>query len=106
MTQRLRSVARTLQTFEQSDLKSLLFGFSTDCCEQPLQFSAMGQVAHPVVKAKHKFAILCEFVRVWIFVNAVYGGNRELLELPRDSFVRSQHEFFDQLVRFVVLDAL
>ena len=30
MTQRLRSVAGAFQTFEQSDLESLLFGLSTD----------------------------------------------------------------------------
>ena len=55
----------------------------------------MGQIAHPVVKAKHKLAILCELFRVWIFVNAVDGGNRTFLKLPRDSLVGCEHELFD-----------
>ena len=66
----------------------------------------MSQIADPVVKAKHELTILSEFLGVWVFVDAIDGGNRAFLELPGDRFVRCQHEFFDQLVRFVVLNAL
>src|SRR5438445_13552203 len=106
MAERLRRIAGAFQTFEQSDLESLFFGLSADRGEQPLQLSAVSQIADPVIKTEHEFAILCEFLRVWIFVNAVDGGNRVFLKLPGDSFVCRQHELFYQLVRFVVLDAL
>src|SRR5438876_11925402 len=106
MAERLRSVPCALQTFEQSDLEGLLFGFSTECGQQPLQLSAMGQIADLVVKAKHEFAILCQFLRVWIFVNTVDSGNCAILEFACDSLICRQHELFDKLVRFVVLNAL
>src|SRR5947208_10986597 len=64
MAERLRKVTCAFQTFEESDLKRLLFGLSTECGKQPLQLHAMGQIADLVVKAKHEFAILCEFLRV------------------------------------------
>src|SRR5947208_16111124 len=106
VTERLRSVACAFQTFEQSDLESLLFGLSTECGKQPLQLHAMGQIADLVVKAKHEFAILCEFLRVWIFVNTIDSGNREILEFTCDSLICRQHELFDKLLRFIDLNAL
>src|SRR6266566_5923365 len=106
MTERLRSVACAFQTFQESDLESLLFGLSTECSKQPLQLRAMGQIADLVVKAEHEFAILCEFLRVWIFVNTVDGRNCAILEFACDSLICRQHEFLDKLVRFVVLKAL
>ena len=66
----------------------------------------MGQIPNFVVEAENEFSILRQFFRVWIFVNAIDCGNRAFLKLPRDSFVCRQHELFDQLVRFVVLNAL
>src|SRR5213083_1019715 len=66
----------------------------------------MGQIADLVVKAKHEFAILCEFLRVWIFVNTVDGRNCAILEFACDSLICRQHELLDKLVRFVVLNAL
>src|SRR6266542_6265167 len=71
MTQRLRIVSGALEAFEQSDLERLLLGLSTDCAEQPLQLSAMSQIANPVIKAKHECSILGEFFRVWVFVDAI-----------------------------------
>src|SRR5215471_4456321 len=65
----------------------------------------MSEIADPVVKAKDEFSILGEFFRVWVFVNAVDAGNRALLELACDRLVCRQHELFDQLMRFVVLNA-
>ena len=105
MTERLGRVARAFQTFEQRNLESLLFGFAMDQREQSLQLRAMSQIANPIVKAKHEFAILCEFFRIWIFVNAIDRGNRALLELACHGLVCGQHELFDQLMRFVVFNA-
>src|SRR6266436_2768131 len=106
MPEWLGVVTRALQAFEKSHLERLLFGFSTDCGQQTLQLTTMSQIADPVVKAKHELTILSEFLGVWVFVDAIDGGNSALFKLPRDSLVCRQHEFFDQLVRFVVLNAL
>src|SRR6266853_3392013 len=106
MPERLGVVTRALQAFEKSHLERLLFGFSTDCGKQTLQLTTMSQIADPVVKAKHELTILGEFLWVWVFVDAIDGGNSAFLELPGDRFVRCQHEFFDELVRFVILHAL
>ena len=38
-------------------------------------------------------------------MHAIDRGDRPILELTRHGFVRREHEFFDQLVRFIVLDA-
>src|SRR5438093_4620804 len=106
MAEGVGRVTRALQTFEESDLEGLLFGLSTECGQQSLQLHAMGQIADLVVKAKHEFAILCEFLRVWIFVNTIDSGNRAILEFACDSLICRQHELFDKLVRFVVLNTL
>src|ERR1700757_3018147 len=106
MPERLGRVACAFQTLEQCDLERLLFRLATDCGQQALQLSSIGQIPNSMIEAENDFSILSEFLRVWIFVNAINGGNRALLKLPRDSFVCCQHEFFDQLVRFVILDAL
>src|SRR5207302_7419533 len=66
----------------------------------------MSQIPNFVIEAENEFSILSEFLRVWIFVNAIDGGNRPFRKLARDSLVCCQHEFFDQLVRFVVFNAL
>jgi hypothetical protein len=42
MSERLRIVAGTFETFEQSDLQRLFFGLSADFGKQSLQFRAMG----------------------------------------------------------------
>src|SRR5262249_48111637 len=94
------------QAFEKSDLERLLFGLATDCGQQALQLSAMGQIPNSIIEAENELSILSEFLRVWVLVDAIDGGNRPLLELTRDSLVCHQHELFDQLVRFVVFNAL
>src|SRR5262245_26083810 len=66
----------------------------------------MSQIANPVIKAEHEFAILCQFFWIRIFVNPIDGRNGTLFQLPRDSFVCGQHEFLDQLVRFIILNSL
>ena len=38
-------------------------------------------------------------------MDAIDRGDGPVLELARDGFVGREHEFFDQLVRFIVLDA-
>ena len=58
----------------------------------------MSQIANPVIKAEYEFAKLCQFVQVWIFVDSVDGRNRAFFQLARNSLIRDQHEFFDQLV--------
>src|SRR5438309_4071977 len=106
MPERLGRVACALQTLEQRDLERLLFGLATDCGQQALQLGTMGQIPHSIIEAENEFSILSEFLRVWIFMNAIDGGNRPFRKLARDSLVCCQHEFFDQLVRFVVFNAL
>src|SRR5215475_9221915 len=66
----------------------------------------MSQIAHPVIEAEDEFAILGQFFWVRIFVNPIDGRNGMLFQLPRNSLVCGQHEFFDQLVRFIILDSL
>src|SRR4030095_10501506 len=106
MAKGLWRVAGAFQTFKQSDLERLLFRFSTDCRQQSLELCAMSHIANPVIKAEHEFAILCQFFWVWIFVDPIDGRNRALFQLARNSLVCNQHEFFDQLVRFIILDTL
>jgi hypothetical protein len=38
-------------------------------------------------------------------VNSVNRRDCPLLELTRNSFIRCKHEFFDQLVRFIIFNA-
>src|SRR3954470_2511571 len=66
----------------------------------------MSEIANPIIKAKHQFAILCEFFRFWVFMDTIDGRNGTLLKLTCDGLVCRQHEFFNELVRFIVLDAL
>ena len=106
MAERLRIVARAFKTFQQTDLQRLLFGFSADFGKQSLQFSAMRQIADFVTKTERELTVLCELFRIWIFVNAIDCWNCTLFQFPRHRFVCRQHEFFDQLMRFIVLDTL
>ena len=39
-------------------------------------------------------------------MNTVDRRNGALFQFPRDRFIRGQHTFLDQLVRFVILDTL
>src|SRR6266446_7321833 len=106
VTKWLRKVARTFQTFQQTDFERLLFRFATDRGKQALYLTAMRQIADLVVKTKHELAILRQFFWIRIFVNAIDCGNGAVLQLARHGLVRGQHEFFDQLMRFIILDAL
>src|SRR6266487_541852 len=105
MPEWLRIIARTLETFEQADLQRLLLGFSTNSREQSLQLSAMSQIANFVIKTERELTVLCELFRIWILVNAVDGWNCALFQVSRHRFVCRKHKFFDQLMRFIVLDA-
>src|SRR6267378_2327566 len=73
MAERLWRVTGAFQTFKQTDLERLLFRFSTDCRQQPLELCAMSQIANLVIKAEHEFAILSQFFWVWIFVDPIDG---------------------------------
>src|SRR6476619_1217327 len=106
MPERQRIVACPFKTFQQTDLQRLLFGFSADLGKQSLQFSAMRQIANFVTKTEHELTVLCELFRIWILVNAVDCWNCALFQFPCHRFVCRQHKFFDQLMRFIVLDAL
>src|SRR5580704_12276806 len=66
----------------------------------------MRKISDFVAKAQNEFAIFAELFRIRVFVNAVNSGDRAMPQLARYRFVGCEHEFFDQLMRFVVLDAL
>src|SRR5438094_1269711 len=106
MAKRPRKVTGAFQTFTQTDLERLLFRCSTGRRQQSLQLRAMRHSANRVSKTEHECAKLCQFFWIWIFVDPIDGRNRALFELARDSFVCGQHEFFDKLVRFIILDTL
>src|SRR6478752_4423199 len=106
MSERLRIVASAFETFQQTDLQRLLFGFSADFGKQSLQFRAMRQIANLVTKTEDELTVLSQFFRIWIFMNAIDCWNCALFQFPRHSFICDQHEFLDQLMRFIVLDAL
>src|ERR1700752_1757747 len=70
VAERLRIVSGAVEAFEQSYFERLLLGLSTDHGEQSLQLAAMSQIANPVIKAQHEFAILRQFLGIWIFMDA------------------------------------
>src|SRR4030095_6354486 len=104
MAERLRRVARALQAFEQTNFQRLLFWLAADRSEKALDFLSMRQIADLVTETQNKLAIFAELFRIRIFVNAVDRRNRAMPELTPNRFIRREHEFFDQLMRFVVLD--
>src|SRR2546423_13754954 len=106
MPERPRIIASAFKTFQKTYLQRLLFGLSADFSKQSLQFSAMRQIANFVAETERELTVLCELVRIGIFVNAIDCWNCALFQFPRHCFVCRQHEFFDQLMRFIVLDAL
>jgi hypothetical protein len=77
-----------------------------DFGKQSLQFSAMREIADFVTKAQHELTVLCELFRIGIFVNAIDCWKSALFQFARHRFVCCKHEFFNQLMRFIVLDAL
>ena len=66
----------------------------------------MRQIADLVTITEHELAIFGQLFRVGIFVNAIDRRDCALFQFPRDRFVGREHEFFDQLMRFIVLDPL
>src|SRR5215471_5160371 len=66
----------------------------------------MRQIANFVTKTERELTVLGELFRIGIFVNAVDCWNGALFQFPSYRFVCRQHEFFDQLMRFIVLDTL
>src|SRR5215467_11676291 len=66
----------------------------------------MRQIADVVAKTERELTVLCELFQIWIFVNALDCWNCALFQFPRHGFVCRHHEFLDQLMRFIVLDAL
>ncbi len=71
-----------------------------------MQLGALRQVARLVVIAQDQFAILGQLLRLRIFVHAIDRGDEAIFQFPRHRFVGREHEFLDQLVRFIVLDSL
>src|SRR6516162_2299172 len=106
MPERLRIIARAFKTFQKTDLQRLLFRFSPDFGKQSLQFSAMRQIANFVIKTERELTVLGELFRIGILVNAVDCWNCELFQVSRHRFVCREHEFLNQLMRLIVLDAL
>src|SRR6202011_4332248 len=68
MSERLRRVARPLQTFEQTDLKCLFFRLTADRGQKSLYFFPVREIADFVTKAENEFAIFAEFFRIGIFM--------------------------------------
>src|SRR5262249_4154952 len=66
----------------------------------------MRQIANFVTKTQRELTVLCELFRIWILMNAIDCWNRRLFHFAGHRFVCGQHEFFNQLMRFIVLDAL
>src|SRR5437763_17108749 len=104
MPERLGIVSSAFKTFQETDLQRLLFGLSTKFGKQSLQFSTMRQIAYFVTKAERELTVLCELFRIRIFVDTIDRWSCSLLQFPRHRFVRQQHEFLDQLMRFIVLN--
>src|SRR5713101_3211144 len=59
-----------------------------------------------MIEAEHEFTILGEFFRIGIFMDSVNRWDGPLSKLACDRFVRREHELLDQLMRFIVLNAL
>jgi hypothetical protein len=106
MAERLRGIARALQTFQQPDLERLLLRFAAQRSEQPLQFPSLASGRRPCNCNSDELAIFRQLFRVGIFVDAIDRRDEPVLQLARDRFVRREHEFLDQLMRLVVLDPL
>src|SRR5215831_17796928 len=66
----------------------------------------MSQIANFIIKAQRELTILRELMRIWILMNAIDRWNCAFLQFACDSFVCRQHEFFDQLMRFIILYTL
>src|SRR5215471_8397106 len=66
----------------------------------------MRQIANFVIKTQRELTVLCELFWIWILMNAIDCWNRALFQFARHRFACRQHEFFNQLMRFIVLDAL
>src|SRR5438132_2482835 len=71
-----------------------------------MNFLSMRKIVDLVAKAENEFAILTELFRGGIFVDAINCRDRPLPQLARDRFIGREHEFFNQLMRFVVLNPL
>src|SRR5258708_29932836 len=106
MSERLSGVTRALQTFQKPDFQRLFFRLAANRSEKSLDFFSVRKIADLVAKAENEFAILAELFRIGIFMHSVNRWDRVLAQLARNSFVGRKHEFLNQLVRFVVLNAL
>ena len=103
--QRLRDVGGALETLEEADLDGLLVGLAFDGGEELAEIFAFAQIAGVEVVGGGDLLILGEAVGFGILVNAVDRRLPGQLELAGDDLVGEEHELFDELVRFVVLDA-
>ena len=65
----------------------------------------MREIADFVTETERKLTVLCQLFRIGILVNAIDCWNRAFFQFSRDRLVCRQHKFFDQLMRFIVLDA-
>jgi len=104
VTQGIHIVTCPHERFQKSDLERLADGQRTEFLEQLLDLSRLAQIAARHMVAEYFLAIFAQPPFVRLLVHAV---NRLLIlphEARSDSFVGQHHEFFDQLVRDVVLN--
>src|SRR4029077_3944326 len=80
MSQWLRSVTSAFQTFQQTDLESLLFRFYANRSEQSLQIRPLRYIANLKVKTEHHRPILRQLLRIGIFVDAIDSRNGAILQ--------------------------
>src|SRR5262249_36561224 len=105
MTERDRGITSTLQTFQQPDLQSLLFRLAAKGFDQSLQLASLGQITHFKSMAENEFAIFRQLLGIRVFVYAIDRRDEAVLQVPPHRFVGRDHEFLDQLIRFVILDS-
>ena len=60
---------------------------------------------HLVAAIRALDGLFRQLLRIGILVDAVNRRDEPVFQLARDSFVGGQHEFLDELMRFVVLDS-
>ena len=103
---RARAVARLLQTAQHADAQRIGVVAHFQRREQLRHFFALGKVSDFYAGVEHLFPQLGELFRLGRVVDAGNERQLRLMKFSRGDFVRQQHEFFDELVRFVVLDLL
>src|SRR6476619_5682161 len=65
----------------------------------------MREIADFVTETERELTVLCELFGIRVLVNAVDCCNCPLFQVSRHCFVCREHEFLNQLMRFIILDA-